>query len=31
MMVLVSYDVAMPDKSSARRLRRVAKTCQDNG
>lgn len=31
MMVLVSYDVAMTEKSGARRLRRVAKICQNHG
>jgi len=31
MMVLVSYDVAMTDKAGAKRLRRVAKACQDHG
>ncbi len=30
-MVLISYDVALTDKSGARRLRRVAKACQDYG
>ncbi|MCK4622997.1 MAG: CRISPR-associated endonuclease Cas2 [Desulfuromonadales bacterium] len=31
MMVLVSYDVATADKVGARRLRRVAKICQNYG
>lgn len=31
MMVLVSYDVATSDRVGARRLRRVAKICQNNG
>lgn len=31
MMVLVSYDVATIDKAGARRLRRVAKICQNHG
>jgi CRISPR-associated protein Cas2 len=31
MLVVVSYDVAMDDKSGARRLRRVAKACRDYG
>ena len=31
MLVVVSYDVAMEDKSGARRLRRVAKACRDYG
>jgi len=31
MMVLVSYDVNMEDKSGARRLRRIAKKCQNFG
>jgi CRISPR-associated protein Cas2 len=31
MMVLVSYDVATSDASGARRLRRVARACQDFG
>jgi CRISPR-associated protein Cas2 len=31
MMVLVSYDVNMEDKSGARRLRRIAKKCQNYG
>lgn len=31
MMVLVSYDVALTDKSGARRLRRVSKACKDYG
>ena len=31
MMVLVSYDVSTIDKAGQRRLRRVAKTCQDFG
>lgn len=31
MMVLVSYDVATVDKAGARRLRRVAKICQNYG
>lgn len=30
-MVLVSYDVNMEAGSGARRLRRIAKKCQDNG
>lgn len=30
-MVLVSYDVNMEDSSGARRLRRIAKKCQDYG
>jgi CRISPR-associated protein Cas2 len=31
MMVLVSYDVGMEDAGGARRLRRIAKKCQDFG
>ena len=31
MLVLVSYDVAMQDEKGPRRLRRVAKACQDYG
>lgn len=31
MMVLVSYDVATVDRQGARRLRKVAKICQDHG
>ena len=31
MLVLVSYDVATQDSAGARRLRRVAKTCQNVG
>jgi len=31
MMVLVSYDVASDENSGARRLRRVARACQDYG
>ncbi len=31
MMVLVSYDVATADPSGARRLRRLARACQDFG
>jgi CRISPR-associated protein Cas2 len=31
MMVLVSYDVATSDANGARRLRRVARACQDFG
>lgn len=31
MMVLVSYDVATSDKTGARRLRRIAKICQNHG
>lgn len=31
MMVLVSYDVATVDRQGARRLRRVAKICQNHG
>ena len=31
MMVLVSYDVSLADKAGAKRLRRVAKACQDHG
>jgi len=31
MMVLVSYDVSTTDSGGARRLRRVAKICTDNG
>ena len=31
MMVLVSYDVSTIDKSGARRLRRIAKICQNYG
>jgi len=31
MMVLVSYDVKLDDESGQRRLRRVAKACQDYG
>ena len=31
MLVLVSYDVATSDKAGQRRLRRVAKQCQDYG
>lgn len=31
MLVLISYDVATPDKAGQRRLRQVAKQCQDYG
>jgi len=31
MFILVSYDVATNDEKGARRLRRVAKTCQNYG
>ncbi len=31
MMVLVSYDVSTIDRAGQRRLRRVAKTCEDFG
>ena len=31
MLVVVSYDVAVSDEGGARRLRRVAKACQDWG
>jgi len=31
MMVLVSYDVNMEDKSGAKRLRRISKKCQNYG
>ena len=31
MLVLVSYDVAMNDERGKKRLRRVAKTCQNYG
>lgn len=31
MMVLVSYDVSTMEKTGARRLRRVAKICQNHG
>lgn len=31
MMVLVSYDVCMQDEQGARRLRRVAKVCENYG
>lgn len=31
MMVLVTYDVSTEDKGGQRRLRRVAKTCQNYG
>lgn len=31
MMVLVSYDVATIDRQGARRLRRIAKICQNHG
>ena len=31
MMVLVSYDVSTQDAAGTRRLRRIAKTCQDHG
>ena len=31
MMVLVSYDVSTMDRTGARRLRRVAKICQNHG
>lgn len=31
MLVLVSYDVAMNNKKGPKRLRRVAKACQDYG
>ncbi len=31
MMVLVSYDVATLDRAGARRLRRIAKICQNHG
>jgi len=31
MLVLISYDVAVSDDGGARRLRRIAKACQDYG
>ncbi|MDR1968182.1 MAG: CRISPR-associated endonuclease Cas2 [Burkholderiaceae bacterium] len=31
MMVLVSYDIRVQDTAGARRLRHVAKACQDHG
>jgi len=31
MLVLVTYDVSFDDASGARRLRRIAKICQDHG
>ncbi|MBF0625603.1 MAG: CRISPR-associated endonuclease Cas2 [Magnetococcales bacterium] len=31
MMVLVTYDVALDDAAGARRLRRIARACQDYG
>ena len=31
MMVLISYDVSTTDQTGRRRLRRVAKACQDHG
>ncbi len=31
MMILVTYDVSTADKAGARRLRRVAKVCQNYG
>lgn len=31
MMVLVSYDVSMVDRKGAKRLRRIAKICQNHG
>mgnify|MGYP000601384255 CR=1 FL=1 len=31
MLVVVSYDVSFEDKHGARRLRRIAKVCQDYG
>lgn len=31
MLVLITYDVSTVDKAGTRRLRRVAKTCQDFG
>ncbi len=31
MLILVSYDVAVSDDGGARRLRRIAKACQDYG
>lgn len=31
MLVLVTYDVSLKDSTGPRRLRRVAKTCQDYG
>ena len=31
MLVLVSYDVATTDRAGAKRLRRVAKICQNHG
>ena len=31
MLVLVSYDVAVTEKGGPRRLRRIAKACQDYG
>lgn len=31
MLVLVTYDVSLVEPSGARRLRRVAKACQDHG
>lgn len=31
MLVLITYDVSLKDPGGARRLRRVAKVCQDHG
>jgi CRISPR-associated protein Cas2 len=31
MMMLISYDVSMEDRHGPRRLRRIAKACQDYG
>lgn len=31
MLVLVSYDVSLEERDGARRLRRIAKACQDYG
>ena len=31
MMILITYDVDMTDSKGARRLRRIAKACQDYG
>lgn len=31
MMVLITYDVALTDPEGAKRLRRIAKACQDHG
>ncbi|MEJ7686894.1 MAG: CRISPR-associated endonuclease Cas2 [Variovorax sp.] len=31
MMMLVSYDIGMQDAAGSRRLRRIAKACQDQG